>query len=178
MMYPLLAVIGLLTLALGTLFPSVPWYIWLILLIITVPTAIWGGPPFILWLRGFRNEKLSSEVSILSGLRRSYRVAFSPRAHVEYVEALTRLPYYAVWEVEAVPEYRAWLGTNAVTVFELVSFHGTVGRELETLDRLMESGITDFERLRAYADELGLDVALLALGEDMPLEYARAVYTA
>lgn len=178
MMYPLLAVIGLFSLAFSVLFPSVPWFIWLILLIVTVPTAIWGGPPFILWLRGFRSEKLSSEVSILSTLRRSYRVALAPREYVEYVQALTLLPYFSVWVVEAIPEFREWFSKDAATVFRFVADHGPVGEEVDTLYRLRKSGITDFERLRAYTEELGLDVALLAIGEDMPLEYARAVYPA
>lgn len=178
MVYPLLAVIGLFTLAFSVLFPSVPWFIWLVLLTVCVPFAIWGGPPFILWLRGFRSERLSSEVSILGTLRRSYRVALAPRAYVEYVEALALLPYSAIWEVEAVPEFREWLGADAAIVCKLVKEHGPLGDEMHTLRRLMESGITDFERLRAYTEELGLDVALLAVGDDMPLEYARAVYPA
>lgn len=133
-------------------------------------------PAAIIYMRGYRADALRHELTILGTHFEALALALGSRKNLDYRLACVEYPE---WEdsrtLIADPAYQKYFGPAAHRVFRLAAMHpDSKGKTIETIDRIMSLGITDFKTLVAYAETGSLEAAMLSLGHDIPIEYARA----
>lgn len=133
-------------------------------------------PAAIIYMRGYRADALRHELTILGTHFEALALALGSRKNLDYRLACVEYPE---WEdsrtLIADPAYQKYFGPAAHRVFRLAAMHpDSKGKTIETIDRIMSLGITDFKMLVAYAETGSLEAAMLSLGHDIPIEYARA----
>lgn len=131
-------------------------------------------PPFVVWIRGYRNT---------DGLWRDtkqsdWKTAFAPRNHIERV-----LTYSVMSQVIPKPPTAVyeWLGPDARRVFTGIeqASRREAGGRFRVSDQLTDikaADIRDFDTLLGYFEVASIDAAIYAVKEDMPIDYAKAMF--
>lgn len=131
-------------------------------------------PSAIIYMRGYRADALREELTILGTHWSALALSLGPRKNLDYRLACVEYPSWGDSRtLIADPAYQAYFGPAAHRVFRLAAMHPE-GKGVETIDRIMSLGIRDFQSLVAYAETGSLEAALMSLGHNIPIEYARA----
>lgn len=128
-------------------------------------------PPAIIWVRGLW-KKMDDPVCV-----GNWKLALSSRQDIRRVEAYNLLR-------EAFPrpslELYEWFGDDAPKVFRAIGqvpdFLGKKYRITPWLQSIRDADIRDFDLLIGYIEVAGVEAAVFAIAEDVPIEYAKAVF--
>lgn len=137
-------------------------------------SALLFFPPLVMWLRGYGKANGLWR----DGQQNDWKTAFAPRSHIERV-----LTYSVMSQVIPKPPTAIyeWLGSDARRVFtgiEQASRRETGGR-FRVNDQLADikaADIRDFDTLLGYFEVASIDASIYAVKEDIPIDYAKAMF--
>lgn len=155
------------------LFFAIRFTIAMLFLIVALAVIVVYGPVFIVIMRGVRRE-FEDEDWMCVG---DWHAAFSSRDSIRRAETL-RLVQTAHPKVPE--DLHDWFGEDARRVFRTVSkaadFKGGKYRIAAWLETIRDADIRDFDTLIGYIEVAGVEPAVFAIREDMPIEYARSLF--
>lgn len=128
-------------------------------------------PPAIIWARGLW-KRMDDPVCV-----GNWQVALSSRQEIRRLET-----YKLLGERFPNPprELYDWFGADAPKVFRSIGqvpdFLGKKYRITPWLQSIRDADIRDFDLLVGYIEVAGVEAAVFAITEDIPIEYAKAVF--
>lgn len=128
-------------------------------------------PPAVIWVRGLWN-KMDDPVCV-----GNWQVALSSQPEIRRLET-----YKLLGERFPNPprELYEWFGADAPKVFralgQIPDFLGKKYRITPWLQSIRDADIRDFDLLVGYIEVAGVEAAVFAITEDVPIEYAKAVF--
>lgn len=161
---------GMLTAALGSPIPLA-----VVGVLVAIPIAWVIGPVGIFWLRGWRTEgHMEAMMERLSERENRWAFVFRSRAQVNF-----ELACGSIWSVEAKANlladrhrYATWFGSDLENLIEAIG----PGFSSEHLDLIIRNDVTDISKLIGYIEVAEVEAAVYALAEDVPIEYAEALF--